>query len=191
MTPGTPGPGEPSDDPFETSADESRGILRRIRAVIEEIGAIEQYEDGHRRASGHVDRGTVRVDYEYDVSVGLADRLGPPEQPDTDGSRSDRDADGQVSDPTPMYVQRSVTDEKVVVVVDLPGVTDDELDVTLDADEAALELTAEGEVIDRIGIDHPDMAISDTSLTNRILEVTLAHEDDGENASDDEGNSNE
>lgn len=192
MTPDNPGPGEPSNDLSETPADESRGVLRRIRAVIEAISAIEQHENGHRRASGRVDRGTLRVDYEYDLSVGLDDRLEPPERSDADGPRSDRDSDGRASDSTPIHVQKSVGDDELVVAVDLPDVTDDRFAVTLDADKPALELTVEGELIDRIGIDHPGMAISDTSLTNRILEVTLVREDaDGENASDNEGNSDE
>lgn len=51
---------------------------------------------------------------------------------------------------------------------------DDELEVTIDADEPALELIADGEIIDRIGPDHSNVSIGDVSLTNQILEIRLA-----------------
>jgi hypothetical protein len=200
MTTDSTDPDEPSDDSPETPSGQPRGLLERIRAIVEALGEIEQVEDGHRRASGRVDRGAAHIDYDYDVSVGLGDRSGSPrEQPGAEGSA--RRSSGQGDPSTPAHVQtRAVSDDELVVVADLPGVTDDELDVTLDADEPALELTAGGELIERIGLDGPDVTISDVSLTNRILEIRLTRNgdsggdesnDDGGQSADDGGQSNE
>jgi hypothetical protein len=207
MTTDNSDPDEPSDDSSETPSGQPRGLLERIRAIIEALGEIEQEEDGHRRASGRVDRGAARIDYNYDVSIGLGDRSrSPRDQPGAEGSA--RRPAGRGDPPKPVHVQtRAVSDDELVVVADLHGVTDGEPDVRLDADEPALELTAGGEVIDRIGIDAPDVTITDVSHTNRILEIRLTRNsdsggeestdggdqstDDGDQSTDNGGQSNE
>lgn len=196
MTPDAPNPDEPSDEPSDGSsegssdessdspADRPRGLLEQIRAVIEALGEIEANEGGHRRASGRIDRGATRVDYGYDVSIGLGPGLGNRqpsrrEDSDADPARIERISPETEDQKPAIHVEtREVSDDELVVIADLPGVADDELDVTLDATGPALELTADGETIDRLEIDNPQVTIANVSLNNQILEVRLARSGD-------------
>lgn len=175
MAPDNNNTDDTSDESPDSLSDPS-GLLEQLRAIIEVLAEIEEDEGGYRQESGRIDRGRSRIDYDYEVSIGLGtgDRTASPrDQPAPDHSRTERTRSQQGDEESIHIETREVTDDERVVIADLPGVTDDELDVTLDADEPALELRADEELIGRIVLDQPDVTITDATLNNQILEIRL------------------
>lgn len=56
--------------------------------------------------------------------------------------------------------------------------TDDDVDVALDTDEQALTLRVDDDVVERVVLDRPDVAITDMTLRNQVLEIRLARTSD-------------
>jgi HSP20 family molecular chaperone IbpA len=139
------------------------------------LAEIERGEDGHRRESGHIDRGNARIDYDYDVSTGLdSGASSSRDRSASDRRRTERSTDRE-AERDPIHVEtREVATDELVVIADLPEVTDDDLDVTLDADEPALELRDGEDTVGRIALDQSDVTITDVTLNNQILEIRLA-----------------
>ncbi|MFA9517154.1 gas vesicle protein GvpH [Halopenitus sp. H-Gu1] len=173
-------------DKSDSSSDPS-GLLGQLQALIEALAEIEEDEGGYRQGSGRIDRGSTRIDYSYDVSIGLGpdDRTASPrDQPVSDRSRTEERTRSQQGDEESIRIEtREISNDERVVIADLPGVTDDELDVTLDADDPALELWANEELVERVALDQPDVTITDVALNNQILEIRLtraSESNDGE-----------
>ncbi len=165
-----------SDEPPDNPSDRSRGLLEQLRAIIEALAEIEEEEGGHRRESGRTNRGSTRIDYDYNVSIGLGSEEGTASSRDqlvsdrsqTDGTRSQRGDEDSVHIET-----RKITNDELVVIADLPGDIDEELDINLDTDKPALELRTNEELVGRVALDHPDVTINDVTLNNQILEIRL------------------
>lgn len=177
-------PDENDDTPDDASDDQSSqpsGLLDQLRSLVEALADIEE-EGGHRHESGRIDRGNARIDYDYDVSIGLgrADRSSHDEEPSSDRFRSDQRSGqrGMTEDSIHVETREGTSGDELVVVADLPGVTDDDVDVALDTDEQALTLRVDDDVVERVVLDRPDVAISDMSLRNQVLEIRLARTSD-------------
>ena len=177
MSPDNNNTDDTSDKSPDSPSNHPSGLLEQLRAIIEALAEIKEDEGGHRRESGRIDRGRTRIDYDYEVSIGLGsdDRTAsPPNQPASDRSQP-KQTRGQQGDEESIRIEtRKVTNDERVVIADLPGVTDDELDITLDTDEPALELRTNEELVGRVVLDQPDVTINDVTLNNQILEIRLS-----------------
>lgn len=166
-----------SDESSDSSSDQFKGLLEQLRTIIKALAEIEEEEGGHRRESGRINRGSSRIDYDYNVSIGLgseestASSRDQPvsDQSQTDGTRSQGGNEGTVHIET-----RKVTNDELVVIADLPGDIDEELDINLDTDKPALELRTNEELVESVALDHPDLTINDVTLNNQILEIRLS-----------------
>jgi HSP20 family molecular chaperone IbpA len=176
MSPDNNNTDDTSDESPDSPSNHPNGLLEQLRAIVEALAEIEEEEGGHRQESGRINRGSTRIDYDYEISLGLdpVDRTTSPlDQPASDQSHP-KQTHSQQGDKESVHIEtRKVTNDERVVIADLPGVTDDELDVTLDADEPALELRANEEIVGRVALDQPDVTISDVTLNNQILEIRL------------------
>ncbi|EMA04404.1 gas-vesicle operon protein gvpH [Haloferax mediterranei ATCC 33500] len=149
-------------------------MLDQLRAILETLAEIE--EDGHRQGHGRIDRGNAQIDYDYEVSFGLGPRSRrgkPSDEPRVEAPRTEG-TDSQPEGEKSIHIETRETDDgERVVIADLPGVADDELDVTLDADESALELRTDEGIVGRVPLDQPDVEITDVRLRNQVLEIRL------------------
>lgn len=162
--------------PPDDERNETSGILDQLRTVVEALADIEEEEGGHRRNSGHIDRRHARVDYEYDVSIGLGKRL---PRPDEAG-----EARSSAVNSREFTVPAEITDvegsDERIVVADVGAVTEDEVDVSLDRDRQTLEISANDDIVTRIGLDRTDLTVTDVSLNNQVLQIRLQPRSTGE-----------
>lgn len=172
------------DTPDDTSDDQStqpRGLLDQLRTLIETLSEIEEKEGGHRHESSRIDSGTTRIDYDYDVSIGLG-RGGESshEEQSSDRSRSEQrfSQQGTAEDSVHIETREGTSGSELVVVADLPGVTDDDVDIELDTDESALTLRVDDDIVERIGLDQSDLTITEMTTKNQILVIRLAQTSD-------------
>lgn len=170
-----------SDDARNNTSTQPTGLLDQLHTLLETLAEIEEEEAGHRRGSGQIDRGTRRIDYNYDVSIGLGKS---DQSPDTDSSlhrsHSEKRSDHQraTENSVPIETREGTSDDELVVIADLPGVADDDdVDVDLDTDEPALILRIKNEV-KRIPLDQSDMTITDMTINNQVLEIRVSHASD-------------
>lgn len=166
----------PDDQPSRPS-----GLIDQLRVLLETLADIEE-EGGHRRGSGRIGRKSARIDYDYDVSIGLGGADGSAHD---EGRSSERPRSGQrpgqragTDDLIHVETRERTDGDELVVIADLPGVADDDVDVALDADEQALTLRVDGAVVERVAVDRPEMTITDMTLKNQILEIRLARTPD-------------
>lgn len=168
------------DDP---SGDSGRptGLLSNLRAIIRAFAEIETDEDGHRRESGHIKRGGTSIDYDYEVSIGLGSTV-PSDPPRTwSPTEFSRDPEG---DSPPLHIEtRDVDETERVVLVDLPGTVEEEIDLAIDSEEDALELRVSEERTERVALGTQDVRITDVTLNNQVLTVRLERTGD-ENGSE-------
>lgn len=177
MAPGRDPTDGGSDEPPDGPSDRSSGLLAQLRAIVETLAEIEANEGGLRRESGHIDRGRTRIDYDYEVSIGLGDdthTASSRDRPVSEGARTGPTGSQQGDGEAIHIATRAVDDDESVVIADLPGVADAELEVVLDTDGPALELWADEELVGRVGLDRPDVTITDVTLNNQILEIRLS-----------------
>jgi HSP20 family molecular chaperone IbpA len=167
------------DDGDRTSdgpSDRPSGLLEQLRAIIDALAEIEEEEGGHRRDSKHIERGSTRIDYDYEVSVGLgSDERAPQsgEQPESDRSRAEG-GPNQPGEEEGVHIEtRAVSQDELLVIADLPDLADEELDIELDADEPALAVWAGEERVGRVALERSNVTISDVTLNNQILEIRL------------------
>lgn len=175
-----------SDKSPDDPSDQSGGLLEQLRTIIGALAEIEEEESGHRRESGRINRGSARIDYDYNVSIGLGSEertASSRDQPVSDRSQADGTRSQQGDEGAVHIETRKSTNDELVVIADLPGDIDEELDINLDTDKPALELRTTEELIGRVELDHPDVTINDVTLNNQILEIRLSREkesNDGE-----------
>lgn len=166
----------PDDQPSRPS-----GLFDQLRMLLETLADIEE-EDGHRHESGRIDRGNARVDYDYDVSIGLggADGSSHDEGLSSERSRSEQRSGqrGTTDDSIHVETREGTNGDELVVIADLPGVTDDDVDVALDTDEQELTLQVDDDVVERVVLDRPDVEITEMTLRNQVLEIRLARTSD-------------
>ncbi|ADQ68785.1 GvpH protein [Halogeometricum borinquense DSM 11551] len=180
MSPNSNDAGDPSDKSPDKRPDSPSGLLEQLRAIVASLAEIESEEGGHRRGSGQIDQGSSQIDYDYEVSIGLGSDDRTAESPHRSASDHSRtgESNSQQGDTESVHVEtRECSHNERIVIADLLGVTDsesdDDLDVTLDTDAPALVLSADGETVGRVALDHPDMTITDVELNNQILEIRL------------------
>ena len=136
-------------------------VLDRVLSILEALAAADAERDG----DSHVD-----VDYGVDVGT-LADQTpdGRRDQtPDSDLSTDDDDAHATVRE----------TEAGYRVVVDLPS-TVAESDVTADVEDGTLVLSADGRPVERVPVALDGLRVTDMSVRNRIVEVTVEREEGG------------
>lgn len=175
MSPDRNNPDNPFGESPDSPSDHPSSLLEQLRSIIEVLAEIEEEEGGYRRESGHIDRGSTRVDYDYEVSIGLdPNAVSSRDQSASDPFQTERTIDREAEEKEPIHIEaREVTTDEFLVIADLPGVADDDIDVTLDADEPTLELWADEELVGRVVLDQPDVTITDVTLNNQILEIRL------------------
>lgn len=156
-------PEEPPDDTPLVSG----GLIDQLRSIIDMLAEIESEERGHRRDQGQFHHGAARVDYEYDVSIGLG-RPNPFDQPP---DHTDLNQVGDI-DPGP-HIEIRDHDDGMTVLADLPSVDDEDLDVRLDSDSPAVVLTEDDTVVERFDLESGVTGISDVSYNNNVLEIRL------------------
>lgn len=76
-----------NDDASDDQSSQLSGLLDQLHTLVEVLADIEE-EGGHRHESGRIDRGNARIDYDYDVSIGLgrADGSSYDEEPSSNRS---------------------------------------------------------------------------------------------------------
>lgn len=171
-----------SDDECNDTSTQPAGLLDQLRTLLETLAEIDEEETGHRRGSGQIDRGTGRIDYNYDVSIGLGQRdqssttrSSPPRSHSERRSRHQRTTEDLVH----IETREGPNGDELVVIADLPDVADeDDVDVDLDADEPALVLRVNENEMRRIPIDQAEMTITDLSINNQVLEIRVSRESD-------------
>ena len=170
-----------SDDARDNASTQPTSLVDQLRTLLETLAEIEEEEAGHRHGSGKIDRGTTRIDYNYDVSVGL----GQSEQSShTESSSPQSHSEHQPSHPgatedgVHIETREGTSDDELIVIADLPRVTDEDVDVDLDADESALILRIDENEIKRIPLDESDMTITDMTIKNQILELRVSRASD-------------
>jgi HSP20 family molecular chaperone IbpA len=171
-----------SDDARDNTSTRPTGLLDQLRTLLETLAEIEEEEAGHRRGSGQIDRGTSRIDYNYDVSIGLGQR---DQSSDTRSSphrsHSERRSRHQraTEDSAPIETREGTSDDELIVIADLPGVADeDDVDVDLDTDEPALILRISENEVKRIPLDQSEMTITDITINNQVLEIRVSRTSD-------------
>jgi len=169
------------DDAPDDQPSQPGGLFDQLRALLETLADIEK-EGGHRHGSSHIHRGNARIDYDYDVSIGLGGADGSSHDDDrsSERSRSERRSGRRetIDDLIHVETREGTNGDELVVIADLPSVRDDDLDVALDTDEQALTLRVGDEVVEQVVIDRPDMTIEDVTFRNQILEIRLARTSD-------------
>ncbi len=159
-----------ADQPCD-SQETATGILGQLRAVIERLGDIDASETESRCESGRLKRGHSQIEYSYEISIGLDSGLdsqshaGPAGGPEAD-------------EEAPIIDVRDTGETERVLVADLSEIPEDDVDVTLDPERGVLELWGDGVCIERVSLETRDIAITDLTHNNQILEVRLAPTDD-------------
>jgi HSP20 family molecular chaperone IbpA len=161
------------------------GLLGDLDELVDLLAELDQ--EGSKRDRGRVDRGDATIDYEFSVDVGI----GPDDGNDDGERRRTIDADdlvggdeaaGEADETTdgdePYRVRVDERDEELVITADLPSVSEDEVDVELDADTQELCIRADGEALERVTLDRDDAAITAVSFTNHVLEIRVSVRDD-------------
>jgi len=171
-----------SDDARDNTSTQPTGLLDQLRTLLETLAEIDEEEAGRRRGSGQIDHETSRIDYNYDVSIGLGQR---GQSPDTGSSprrpHSERQSHHQraTEDSVSIETREGTSDDELVVIADLPGVADDDdVAVDLDTDESALILRINENEVKRIPLDQSDMTIIDMTVNNQVLEIRVSHASD-------------
>jgi HSP20 family molecular chaperone IbpA len=173
MTPEDEGPDDGNRD---DASDAVEALVETIRSVLESLSEIDEEEGGRRHGGGRIERGSTTVDYQYDVSVGLDDVLNEGDEGRPEPKRTiELDADAA----EPSYVVRVYeSDDTIRVVADLPGIDENDVDVSLADGGSRLELSVEGETIESVPLRWGATTMTDLSFTNQILEITLRKNDD-------------
>lgn len=171
------------DDTSEGSTERPTGLLGQLWAVIDAFSEIETNEGGHRRESGHIERGNTSIEYNYEVSIGL----GPTTEPDPPRPRSPTESIRDPEDDSPaLHVEtRDIGETERVVIADLPETTEEELDVRFDAEQDVFELWIGEECVESVTFGIRDITIADVTFNNQILKVRLERTGD---ANDGESN---
>ncbi|TSD14759.1 protein gvpH 1 [Haloglomus irregulare] len=171
-----------SDGKRDNTSAEPTGLLDQLRTLLKMLAEIEEEEAGHRRGSGQINHGTSRVNYNYDVSIGLGQyNQSSTTRSSSHQSHSERRSRHQraTEDSVSIETREGTSDDELVVIADLPGVADeDDVDVDLDADEPALILWIDENEMKRIPLDQSEMTITDMIINNQVLEIRVSRESD-------------
>jgi HSP20 family molecular chaperone IbpA len=170
-----------SDDAGDNPSMQSMSLIDQLRTLLETLAEIEEEEAGHRQGSGQIDRGTTRIDYNYDVSVGLGrdDRVPHSESSSPQShSESQPSFPGATEDGIHIETREGRSDDELIVIADLPRVTDEDVAVDLDTNESALILRINENEVKRIPLDQSDMKITDMTIKNQILELRVSRASD-------------
>jgi HSP20 family molecular chaperone IbpA len=171
-----------SDDARDNTSTQPTGLLDQLRTLLETLAEIDEEEAGRRRGSGQIDRGTSRIDYNYDVSIGLgrSDQApGTSSSPHRSHSEQRSRHQRATEDSVPIETREGTSDDELIVIADLPGVADDDdVDVDLDTDEPVLILRINENEVKRIPLDQSDMTITDMTINNQVLEIRVSHASD-------------
>lgn len=162
-----------NDGPSEYPDDEEHaGVLARVARLLRELSDADPGET--RRRTGRIDTGRTRVDYEYSVSVGLdaIDRNDDTISRGDDGP-PDGTGDAHAAARSPSIETRRVSETERVVIADLPGVSEGNLDVTFDDEAGTVTIWDGPDRIERVTLSDPSVTVTDVTLNNQVLRVTL------------------
>lgn len=171
-----------TDDERDSTSTQPTSLVDQLRTLLETLAEIETEEAGNRRGSGQIDRGTSRVDYNYNVSIGL----GQSDQSRDTGlsphqlhSKRQSPQQRATEDSVPIEIREGPSGNELIVIADLLGVTDDDnVDVDLDTDESALILRINENEVERITIDQSELTITDVTINNQVLKICVSHAPD-------------
>lgn len=151
------------------------GLFGSIGELIEALSEIDQNEDGTRSETGRVDRDSFTIDYNYDVNVGIGGDRDRRSRSRDHSSEPERTVDVDDFERDPEYeVDVREYEDEVIVSADLPGVDEEDLDITVEDDEGAVTIEAANDVIERIPLDD-QLSVTDVSFKNQILQIRLQH----------------
>ena len=175
-------PDDSNDESDETPDDvlsASGGLFTQLEALIEALTEIEASEEERIQDQGQLDYGSGRVDYGYDISIGLGSSSQDPETvdlPDPDDINVDE------LEPAPRIEVRD-RDGGVTVLADLPNVGEESLSVDLETDVPAIIIKDEDRVLKRLEFEEQIMEIDRMEYKNNVLEVRVkkSSESQGEN----------
>ncbi|SNR69952.1 gas vesicle protein GvpH [Halorubrum vacuolatum] len=176
-------PDDSNDESDETPDDVlsgSGGLFTQLEALIEALAEIEANERGRIQDQGQLDHGSARVDYGYDISIGLGSSSRDPETvdlPDPD------DIDVDELESVPRVEVRDRDDGGVTVLADLPSVDEKSLDVDLETGVPAIIIKHKDRVLKRLEFGEQITEIEQMEYNNNVLEIRLkgSSEPQGEN----------
>lgn len=166
-----------SDDEHDNSSTQRKGLLGQLRTLFETLAEIEKEDEGHRSGSGQIDRGPTRVDYNYDVSIGLGRSTRLPDTEAASRYPEWRLNNQQATDDSvPVEVREGANEDELIIIADLPGVVDaDDVETDVEPNEPALSLRVNENEWKRIPLDESNLTITDTTINNQVLEIRLSH----------------
>lgn len=141
------------------------------------LDQLEELDDTERR-SGSLQRGDARFD--YSVNVGS---INPAGESRRDRRRPTWDIRGE-SDEREYRARVNEDDGELVVVVDLPAVSAEDVDVGTNEDTGALEISVDNEVVEAVPLDWDGATVSDVTFRNQILEVHVSPPERGDGTDD-------
>ncbi len=162
---------EHNDDSDDSDNDDAHGsvplgnVFETLTNLLNRLDEMD-LDEGESR-SGTVRRGDATFDYNVNIgSINPAgesrrNRRSPGQNWDIKGKSEDREYRVRVNE----------EEGKLVVIADLPAVSDDELDVGTNDDTGALEIRVDGETVETIPLDWNGAKVTDVTFTNQILEV--------------------
>ena len=161
----SPGGSIPLGNVFET--------LSELLDALEDVDTDEQ-------SSGRVTRGDATFD--YNINIGTIN-------PSGESRRNRRQRDWDIHGESEDHEYRVRVNEaagELVVIADLPAVSPDDVEVGITDD--ALEIRANGTVVESVPLDWDGAAVTDVTFTNQVLEVRVtpggADEDDTDGETD-------
>lgn len=167
------------DDARDDRSTQPESLLDQLYSLLASLDEIDEEEGSHPSGSGHIERGSARIDYDYNVSVGLGQN-DHPSGPDTAASPHQSHSDQRPTESSiPIEIREGRSDDELVVIADLPGVTDDDdVEIDLNTDDSALILRIDENEIKWIPLDRSDMTITDMTINNQILELRVSQASD-------------
>lgn len=157
----------------DRDADPPRGLLGRLRELLELLAEMEREGESTRRGSGNQDAGPAHISFDYGVDIGgLGDRPpGPGDRP-PGGDGQDAGADDGPGD-DPAIAVREADDGRVVVTVDLPAGVGDDASVAVDRATSELTVSVDGDAIAAVPLDDENYEVVAADVNNRVLEIAL------------------
>nr|pir gas vesicle protein gvpH [imported] - Halobacterium salinarum [Halobacterium salinarum]CAA45989.1 c-gvpH [Halobacterium salinarum]CAA64347.1 gvpH [Halobacterium salinarum] len=152
----------PTDDP----SDRPSGLLDQLSRLIETLAELDD-DNGEQHGHSTIDRGRTRIDYDYAVSIGLGSDARSPSTP---AGNADDAGDAETA-----HIETRASDDSddLVVVADLPGVTDETAVDAAVEDTGALTISVGDDVVERLTLGDPGMTITSLTVTNQILELRV------------------
>lgn len=154
-------------------------VLESVSRLLDELEELDLDTSGRR--SGSVQRGDATFD--YNINIGS---INPAGESRRNRRRRRWDIRGESAE-REYHVQVNEEEGELVVVADLPAVSDDDIDVQMNREAGTLEIRVDEELVESIPIDWEGATVADVTFQNKILEVHVEPPYDEDGSDEDTG----